>query len=130
MLSNREIAKYILGFTSMGVAAELPEEEHLESLEKSLQETPKELYDYLSEIVCTKNWNTNLVNMFSQIEVPNTNDTTEYGTKYSDIAHLILAGLDIRTLLDYKIHYNIIVKQLKQSPKELVYYLSDITENM
>ena len=56
---------------------------------------------------------------------------TEYGTEFKEIAMFILGhcGMSIASECDEETHVEIISEALKNTPKELLYYLSDATEN-
>lgn len=48
MMENRKLAEFILGMVDMGVASELPEEEHLEMIVEDLEKIEEtNLYYYL-----------------------------------------------------------------------------------
>jgi hypothetical protein len=56
---------------------------------------------------------------------------TEYGTEFKEIAMFILGhcGMGVASDYDEETHVEIISEALKNAPEELLYYLSDATEN-
>ena len=55
---------------------------------------------------------------------------TKYGTQYENIAMFILGHCSMGVLCDYddETHIHFICKALYNAPEELLYYLSDATE--
>lgn len=56
---------------------------------------------------------------------------TEYGTEFKEIAIFILGHCSMGVASDFNdnTHIEIISEALKNAPEELLYYLSDATEN-
>lgn len=137
---NKKIAEAIIGYCGMGVAAELPYEDHVESLTKELEKCSDRLRGWLSMIAEGKY----LKETFSQLEpLPNetkpdedgvdVNKKTAYGTKYGDIARWITMFLSQGTFIydfDDQTFYYLISKELEETKSQtLLYYLSDAVEN-
>lgn len=57
--------------------------------------------------------------------------TTVYGTKYEDIAKFILGNCSMGVAFEESedVHINCLMSSLKNAPDDLIYYLSDATEN-
>lgn len=136
-MNNKElntIAKNIFGYCSMGVAAELPEKEHIAYLTDAIKTLPDECDGEIPLSLYLETAFTKRIEAASstvQIEHHN-NDMCDYGTKYEDIAAFILCHVsDMGIVMQYddQTHINIIVNQLKHASKYLVYYLADATEN-
>ena len=66
------------------------------------------------------------------METKEKGSNTAYGTSYVDIARFILGQCDMGVAFEYddETHIQIISKALSNTPEELLYYLSDATENM
>lgn len=57
---------------------------------------------------------------------------TDYGTDLKDIAKFILGNCSMGCISDFddETHLNFIIKDLEKAGEDLLYYLSDATENI